>query len=52
MKVVCAPQQVNGIDPGSVDAALLAALCCCTASLVIGCLEGRFMQRVNLLLPW
>jgi len=38
MTVVCAGQQVNRIDPGSVDVGLVAALCCYTASLVTGCL--------------
>ena len=38
MTVVCAGQQVNRIDLGSVDVGPVAALCCCTASLVSGCL--------------
>ena len=42
MTVVCASQQVNGIDLESVDVGLAAALCCCTASLLglAGC-AGR-----------
>jgi hypothetical protein len=33
MAVVCASQQVNGIDPGLVDVGLVAAPTGCTASL-------------------
>jgi len=33
VKVVCAGQQVNRIDLGSVDVGLVAALCCCTGLL-------------------
>jgi hypothetical protein len=50
MTVVCAGGQVNGGDREPVNVSLVAALCCCIASPVTRCLEGRFTQRVNLLL--
>jgi len=48
MAVVCAGGQVNGVDLEPTNVTLVAALCCCTASPVTGCLEVRFTQRVNL----
>jgi hypothetical protein len=52
MTAICAGQRINHIDLESAEVGLVAAPCCCTVSLVTGCLGVHFMINPDIDMPW